>query len=399
MPKVSVLIPAYNVAPYIKECLDSVLSQALQDFEIICIDDASSDNTLEILRQYEDNDNRIHVFTHEKNMGQSCGRNDALKKARGEYVYMLDADDRIMPQALGELYEICSKDRLDIAAFETINFTEENKFAYAAEIKTLSYTDTDVLDGQSALAYCMENECFPLSVPTFIMRREYLINNDIWFTEGILHEDVGYILELMTRAGRVRFLHQPYFLRRIRSNSTMTAAFTDKNIEGYIKSFFKSFELEERLKANLEKNPRFKKAFLKWQRDIFGRINQLYENNSDSISAMRGGNNGEEIRRVFEIIKLSHFRTPSLPFSECYLCGTGQYTVRAIQAVGAQDIIIRGILVPEKKRSSFCGFPLVTFSDISPDIPIVLSISHYTKEAYINPLKKMGITALIEMEF
>ena len=66
MPKVSVLIPAYNVEPYIEECLDSVLNQTLQDFEIVCVDDCSTDGTLDILRRYEAEDDRIKVFIHEK---------------------------------------------------------------------------------------------------------------------------------------------------------------------------------------------------------------------------------------------------------------------------------------------------------------------------------------------
>ena len=108
------------------------------------------------------------------------------------------------------------------------------------QIKTITYQNTNVMDGRDALVYCMETESFSLSTPTFMMRREYLNGNCIRFVEGILHEDVGYIFELITRAERVRFLHKVYFLRRIRSNSTMTVKFTSKNIEGYIKSFYKS---------------------------------------------------------------------------------------------------------------------------------------------------------------
>ena len=97
MPEVSVLIPAYNVEPYIEDCINSVLGQTLQDFEIVCIDDASTDGTLQILKRFEASDSRIKVYTHEVNKGQASGRNDALDRASGRYVYMLDADDRIVP--------------------------------------------------------------------------------------------------------------------------------------------------------------------------------------------------------------------------------------------------------------------------------------------------------------
>ena len=100
MPKVSVLIPAYNVEKYVEECLDSILNQTMQDFEIICVDDCSTDGTLRILREYEERDDRIHVYTHDVNKGQSAGRNLALSKASGMYVYMMDSDDKLVPCAL-----------------------------------------------------------------------------------------------------------------------------------------------------------------------------------------------------------------------------------------------------------------------------------------------------------
>ena len=84
MCKVSDLIPAYNVEAYVRECIDSVLNQSLSDFEIICVDDASTDYTLSILREYEVMDSRIKVLCHNENKGQSCGRNYALSHATGE---------------------------------------------------------------------------------------------------------------------------------------------------------------------------------------------------------------------------------------------------------------------------------------------------------------------------
>lgn len=399
MPKVSVLIPAYNVEPYIRECMDSVLTQTLQDFEIICMDDKSTDKTLSILREYEQRDNRIHVYCHEENRGQSCGRNHALKYAVGEYVYMLDADDMIVPEALEELYDICSCDYLDVAGFETHKFVQEAAFESSAGTRTIAYQDTSVLNGREALVYCMKTESFSLSTPTFLIRRAYLNEEKIRFVEGTLHEDVGYIFELIVKASRVRFLHKVYFLRRIRAHSTMTQDFTDKNIEGYIKAFYKSFELEREFLSYFEAETDFKNAYCKWQRDIFGRLNQLYINWADVIKEQPGGNVNDEIRHVFEMVKLSNWRTEKLPIKECYVCGTGQYSRRAITAIGAQDILISGVLVLEKTRNSFCGFPTFTISEIDPQIPVIMSVSKYTRDEYEELLKEQGITNTIYLDF
>ena len=408
MPKISVLIPAYNVESYIAECLDSVLRQSLQDFEIICIDDASTDNTLSILREYEVRDNRIKVYTHDKNMGQSCGRNHALEYASGEYVYMLDADDMIRREMFEELYLLGHAENLDVIGFETENFSADSEFMKNVRIKTLTYSDTEVMDGHEALNYCMENETMSLSVPTFFIRREYLIQNNIRFVEGILHEDVGYILELVVKAVRITFKHKIYFLRRIRANSTMTKGFTENNIRGYLKSFYKSFELEPELKTYLDKDERFKKAYRKWQRDIYGRLDQLYlQVSEDAVTCADAGEvfkSGShemsiEIDRAYEILKLHHWRTEELGISECYLCGVGQYTERTIEAVGAQGIIIRGIIVMEDKAPAFKGFPTYKPEEVDVTIPVILSVSKYTKEEYKTVLNQTGINKLMELDF
>jgi Glycosyltransferases involved in cell wall biogenesis len=393
--KVSVLIPAYNVEKYIEECIESVLTQTMQDFEIICVDDGSTDRTRAILEEYSAKDSRIKILYHEKNQGQSVARNDALDAAKGEYIYMLDADDKIVPELLGDLYEICSRDGLDVVGFETENFTDDPTFESNVRIKTISYSDTDIMDGRRAFTWCIETESLSHSTPTYFIRRDYLKDNNIRYVEGILHEDVGFVFELIVKAEKVRFLHKIYFQRRIRGNSTMTKGFTDKNIEGYLKSFYRSFELEDELMKYPEADDNFRRAFAKYRRDIFGRLNQLYIQAGDGILNSSGGYVDEEIRRAFEIVKILHWRVEKLPITECYLCGTGQYTERAIEAVGAQGIIIRGIIVLDKTAEGFKGFPMITVGEADAKIPVIFSVSRYYKDEYLGALQERGIKPIV----
>ena len=92
MPKVSVVLPVYNVENYLKECLDSLVEQTYKDIEIICVDDGSSDSSLKILKEYAVIDNRIIVL-EQKNQGAAVARNFGLSVATGEYVSFLDSDD------------------------------------------------------------------------------------------------------------------------------------------------------------------------------------------------------------------------------------------------------------------------------------------------------------------
>ena len=91
-PKVSVIIPVYNVEEYLRECLDSIVKQTLREIEIICVDDGSTDNSLEILKEYAKKDNRITVIT-QKNLHAGVARNAGLAVAKGEYLSFLDSDD------------------------------------------------------------------------------------------------------------------------------------------------------------------------------------------------------------------------------------------------------------------------------------------------------------------
>ena len=95
MPKVSVIIPVYNVEEYLPKCLDSVVNQTLKDLEIICVDDCSTDNSCGIIQEYADQDNRIKLVENQQNSGAAISRNNGLDIATGEYIYFMDSDDWI----------------------------------------------------------------------------------------------------------------------------------------------------------------------------------------------------------------------------------------------------------------------------------------------------------------
>ena len=125
MPKISVIIPIYNTGKYLSECLDSVLNQTFQDFEIICINDGSTDNSLEILNEYAARDKRIHIINQE-NAGVVVARNNGIAFATGEYIYPLDSDDKIHSKTLEKLYDAIKVGRGDIITCRVMRFGCEN---------------------------------------------------------------------------------------------------------------------------------------------------------------------------------------------------------------------------------------------------------------------------------
>lgn len=100
MPRVSVLVAVYNAEPFLSQCLDSLMNQTLSDIQVICVDDGSTDNSLRLLREYAAKDSRFEVIALTENQGQAHARNEGLKRAKGDYVCMLDADDWFSSDAL-----------------------------------------------------------------------------------------------------------------------------------------------------------------------------------------------------------------------------------------------------------------------------------------------------------
>ena len=118
MPKVSVIIPVYNVEKYLGECLDSVLRQTLEDIEIICVDDGSTDGSAKMLAEYAAKDPRIRIIT-QANAGLSAARNVGMDAATGKYIYFLDSDDYIKDDAMEKCFSICERDGLDQLVFNS----------------------------------------------------------------------------------------------------------------------------------------------------------------------------------------------------------------------------------------------------------------------------------------
>lgn len=105
-PLVSVLVPVYNAAPFLPQCFDSLLSQTLHDVQVVCVDDASTDSSLSVLRDYSQRDARVEVIHLDKNVGLAKARNAALEQARGQYVCMVDADDWLSADALQQAVDV-----------------------------------------------------------------------------------------------------------------------------------------------------------------------------------------------------------------------------------------------------------------------------------------------------
>ena len=145
MAKVTVLMAVYNAAPYLAQALDSLLAQTMADFQVVCVDDASTDGSAAILADYASRDNRIEVMTLSENHGQAYARNEGLKRVKGEYVCMLDADDWFAPDAL-ELAVAGMVDDVDAVLFDvSLDYDDHSELYQMPDFQRLDGYDAFVL--------------------------------------------------------------------------------------------------------------------------------------------------------------------------------------------------------------------------------------------------------------
>lgn len=221
--KISVIIPVFNCDEYLDTCILSVLMQNFQNYEIICIDDNSNDNSLEILQKYAKKDKRINIFTNTENKGSGYSRNKALSIAKGKYVFFLDGDDWIDKETLGILYNQCEKDNLDIIMFKNIvYYSKENDFGYER------YYDMNFMnkyDGKIFNHWDLNpNEVFKLPVGPCnkLYKKSFLEKNNIRFpNENIIQEDNPFFFKVITLAENISIINKYLYNRRRWSGSIM----------------------------------------------------------------------------------------------------------------------------------------------------------------------------------
>lgn len=234
--KISVIIPVYNTQKYLKKCLDSVLQQSLQDYEIICINDGSVDCSGEILKEYAANNDRIVLFT-QTNQGLSAARNVGIKAARGEYIYFLDSDDYIEPDTLETAYHELETKRLDIVYFDMYAFGENGISQKAVDDKNRYYnrscTYPAVYSGHELLYALLKNHDYSCPVGKQVIRRGFLMEQQIQFYQGIVHEDELYTFQTMILAARVAYIERVLHHRRLRPESIMTRPLDFQSVYGY----------------------------------------------------------------------------------------------------------------------------------------------------------------------
>ncbi|MBQ8886916.1 MAG: glycosyltransferase [Candidatus Gastranaerophilales bacterium] len=231
MPKVSIIIPFNNVEDYIKQCLDSVLSQTLKDIEIILVNDASTDKSRKIVQKYADKDKRIKIIDLEERKGQGFARNRAIEVATGEYIGFVDSDDFIETNMFEELYEKAKSDDTDITMCQVREYDDINEYYISSDYYSLEPLIS--LGEKVFSAEETKEQILDINVALWnkIYKREYLNKIGEKFPEGFIYEDLPFFFGTYLPAKRINIVWKNLYSYRVnRKNSTMQQ-FNDKILD------------------------------------------------------------------------------------------------------------------------------------------------------------------------
>ncbi len=214
MPEISVIVPVYNTAAYLEECLNSLCAQTFRDFELICVDDGSTDKSSQILEKFAKKYPFIRVLT-QTNQGQGAARNAGKKAARGAWISFVDSDDWVEPNFLEHLHDIALKYDVDIVQCQLIKYI--GKVSAASRIQV-------VLEP-------LLNAKVSFSPVTKFYRRNLISDHD--FIEGISYEDYPWVVTLLSRVRKMVFSDARLYHYRMNPNSTTKSVFTPRKVQGY----------------------------------------------------------------------------------------------------------------------------------------------------------------------
>lgn len=244
---ISVIIPVYNVEAYLRECVESVLKQTYQNFEIILVDDGSTDSSGDICDEYAGNDERICVI-HQKNSGPSKTRNTGLENANGKYIYFLDSDDYIERNALELLINTAETNNADLVFFDARSFTDDGSEIKQGYLVNGTYESKS---GYEILTELHDNKDYHCAIYLLFIRHQLLVDNKITFLESAYcSEDMLFTYQTYCSAPKAVQCKNTLYHRRYRSGSIVTSKKSQRHFRSCRDVYEEVRDFSERIGKN-----------------------------------------------------------------------------------------------------------------------------------------------------
>lgn len=397
--KFSIIIPVYNVELYLKDCLESILAQSYDDYEIICINDASTDHSLEILYDYAMRSKKIKLINNPVNSGLSFSRNCGIRSALGEYILFVDSDDMMCPGALKTLSDETGRVETDIIYFN-MKIKNEGQWAKAqAKQLRIQCKYDGIYTGQELFVKLYQNKQIIVEAWRQLLSKKFIDDNQLYFYEGILHEDSLFSLVCAMKAQKVLYINQELYIYRRRDGSIMSRM----NVHRMESCFIVFMEL-----------------WKFWQNNVFpedvneaygGYLKALYENFnnmrcyfSETCTLSLGGPAEQFMFTLMPSYSPPYFKYAHLSKAQLnhikaaekvIVYGAGKFGIEIIHLLRLENINIDAVVVSNKdiNPDKILGIGIRQIDELSEleHAAIIAAVSEKNKEGIADKLKQLGV--------
>ena len=243
MPKVSVIVPIYNVEKYLEKCINSLLSQTLEDIQIILVNDGSKDNSGNIAKEYEQNNKDRVIYVEKENGGLSDARNYGLKYATGDFIAFLDSDDYIEKNAYEEMYNKAIEENADYVECDFIwefpnKIRVDKQYPYKNKKEMLSFVRVVAWNK--------------------LIKRQLITDNNLEFPKGLRYEDVEFTYKLIPFINKFTYVDKP-FIHYVQREGSIANVQNERTAEIFtvldnVIEFYKKNNIYEKYRDELEYN-------------------------------------------------------------------------------------------------------------------------------------------------
>lgn len=406
---VSIIIPVYNTAKYLGECLDSVINQTYKNLQVICVDNVSKDNSLSILKKYSVMDTRIKIIINEKNKGPAFSRNVGLTKAQGKYTYFLDSDDYIKQDAIEKLCFYAENNGVEAIYF---NSSICGDFGIYGKGPTVNYAmgdnDKKIYDGPTLFKMMNDKGVYTNSVWRCFWRTDFLVNNNLKFEDQLsTSEDFLFSTQAILSGKRMMVIDEVCHTYRRREGAATTEA-SEKKVINIFKGYC--------ILLDFWRTHQFKKdvddVLRKYLNDKLITVKQLYFRNKYKLNNYNFDSGFEqhlfEMMIVQEYEKTLNYIDESIiqiikEYSHIIVYGAYIYAAEVVERLERKGFHIYCLAITHmhEKAEGMNGIPIQEIGDlcnIKDDAIVVLGVGKKNREDVIATLRKYGFINYVSLD-
>lgn len=398
--QISVIVPVYNVEKYLAECLDSVLMQDFDDYEILCVEDKSQDRSREILQEYACRNERIRMILHDQNAGLSAARNSGLAVAQGKYILFVDSDDILAEGALRKLYTYAEEKTAEIVYFNYKRIYEEGFSGSPCRVDYKNYSGLYM--GKEFMRDLLKYGTFEWAVWAQFYRRDFLEQQHLRFYNGILHEDMLFTFLCAVNANHVAALNDVLYMYRCRKGSIMQTK-SNRRIESLLIVFKEIYSWWSQGDSSMTADEN--EAVTRYLRIVYSRIryNMRFMNRGES--AEMGGPAQKGLYQIltsdsYVYADLSADKIEQIRREERVLVyGAGAVAAEVLDALWENEIVPIAIVVTSRKNNPafFKGIAVREIGELYEykEAAVVVAVSGKFRDRVVGILKENGFQNII----